>query len=120
MKAAMLIKSAFHAWERRLASVTTDRIVRPFDWGLDWIASGPARAGHYVRPNGDGTDAAERLGRRIDQAMKDTDALFTPAPTRHYRLSAPVNCERHLTFPSALETPHPEDNTVHCRNIPTP
>ena len=27
----------FHAWERRLASVTTDRVVRPFDWGLEWI-----------------------------------------------------------------------------------
>src|ERR671910_3723993 len=27
----------FHAWERRLASAATNRIVRPFEWGLDWI-----------------------------------------------------------------------------------
>src|SRR5207244_4476102 len=98
MKAAMLIKSAFHAWERRLASVTTDRVVRPFDWGLDWIASGPAEAGHYVPPNGHGpsTTEAEQLGRWIDQVMKDTDAFFTPAPTRDYRLSPPVHGGRHL------------------------
>ena len=27
----------FHAWERRLVAVTKDRLVRPFEWGLDWI-----------------------------------------------------------------------------------
>src|SRR6185503_1316103 len=32
-----MLQALFHAWERRLASITTDRVVRPFDWGLDWI-----------------------------------------------------------------------------------
>ena len=32
-----MLQRLFHAWERRLASVTKDRVVRPFDWGLDWI-----------------------------------------------------------------------------------
>ena len=32
-----MLQVFFHAWERRLAAVTTDRVVRPFDWGLDWI-----------------------------------------------------------------------------------
>ena len=32
-----MLEALFHAWERRLASVTTDRVVRPFEWGLDWI-----------------------------------------------------------------------------------
>ncbi len=32
-----MLQAFFHAWERRLASVTTDRVVRPFEWGLDWI-----------------------------------------------------------------------------------
>ncbi len=27
----------FHNWERRLADVSKDRIVRPFEWGLDWL-----------------------------------------------------------------------------------
>ena len=32
-----MIARAFHGWERRLASSSTDRVVRPFEWGLDWI-----------------------------------------------------------------------------------
>ncbi|GIT68185.1 MAG: hypothetical protein Ct9H300mP25_16570 [Acidobacteriota bacterium] len=32
-----MIQRFFHAWERRLVAVTTDRVVRPFEWGLDWI-----------------------------------------------------------------------------------
>ena len=34
-----MLQAFFHAWERRLASVTTDRVVRPFEWGLDWVPS---------------------------------------------------------------------------------
>jgi len=32
-----MLRNFFHAWERRLASATSDRVVRPFEWGLDWI-----------------------------------------------------------------------------------
>jgi hypothetical protein len=35
----------FDAWERRLFSRTDDRVVRPFEWGLDWMDAdghGPA------------------------------------------------------------------------------
>ena len=51
--------------------------------------------------------------------MADSDAFFTPAPTRAYRVSA-ISGDGHrlLTFPSALETPHPENNTVYCRVFP--
>ena len=41
-----MLQAFFHAWERRLASVTTDRVVRPFDWGLDWIPPN----GHAAMP----------------------------------------------------------------------
>ena len=27
----------FHAWEQRIAFSTKDRLVRPFEWGVDWI-----------------------------------------------------------------------------------
>ena len=33
-----MLQPFFHAWERRLAAETTTRVVRPFEWGLDWIA----------------------------------------------------------------------------------
>ncbi len=50
-----MIARLFHAWEQRLASASTNRVVRPFDWGADWLpangASGlpaDARVEHYI------------------------------------------------------------------------
>jgi dienelactone hydrolase len=93
-----VLQTAFHAWEKRLASATTDRIVREFDWGLDWIS------GH--------TD----LRVWVERVMRDTDCFFTPPPTAEYSLSAPLrDGDRLLTFPSAFVTPHRENNTAYCR-----
>ena len=92
------LQSVFHAWEHRLARVTTDRVVREFDWGLDWIP------GH--------TD----LHDWVSEVMTDTDRFFTPPPTTDYSLSERLaEGDRLLTFPSAFPTPHLENNTVYCR-----
>ena len=100
-----MLQALFHAWERRLASATTDRVVRPFDWGLDWIPPN----GH--RPD---TAAADIVGDWVAQVMADTDAFFTPPPTSDYTMRGNL-----LTFPSALTTPHRENNAVYCRYFPT-
>jgi hypothetical protein len=93
-----VLQIAFHAWERRLASSTTDRVVRDFDWGLDWI------------------DGDRNLHAWVERVMRDTDAFFTAPPTTDYSLSAQSNDgDRLLTFPSAFVTPHCENNTVYCR-----
>jgi hypothetical protein len=104
-----MLQAFFHAWERRLASVTTDRVVRPFDWGLDWTDAVP-----------DASDAPhDILERWVAGIMEDSDRFFTPPPTGDYRLSAEgEGGERHLAFPSALTTPHVENNTVHARFFP--
>jgi len=55
----------------------------------------------------------------VSHVMSDTDAFFTPEPTTDYQASAAAaDGERRLTFPSALRTPHPENNTVHSRLFP--
>src|SRR5437870_12631872 len=100
-----MLESLFHTWERRLASVTKDRVVRPFEWGLDWIPHN----GH--RP---GAGPADAIGEWVAHVMTDTDRFFTPPPTVDYHLSR----ESVLTFPTALETPHRENNTVHCQYFP--
>src|SRR4249919_809403 len=101
-----MLQTLFHAWERRLATVTTDRIVRPFEWGLDWI---PANGNGGQAPLG-------QLQEWVAHVLADTDAFFTPPPTRDYTLSDPSqDGERRLTFPTALPTPHPANNTVSCR-----
>jgi hypothetical protein len=100
----------FHSWERRLAAVTTNRVVRPFDWGLDWIP---------VNGHPPDTTPAARLERYVEQVLADTEAWFTPAPTREYRLSPRTGGQAaHLTFPSAITTPHRENNVVHARYYP--
>jgi dienelactone hydrolase len=104
-----MLQALFHAWERRLASVTTDRVVRPFDWGLDWIP-----------PNGrrPGTPPADVLHGWVSHVMSDTDAFFTPPPTTDYTFTASADGDGLLTFPSALETPHSDNNTVRARYFP--
>src|SRR5437870_2307430 len=103
-----MLQAFFHAWERRLASVTKDRVVRPFDWGLDWIP-----------PNGD-AQPHEALRAWVSDVMADTDAFFTPPPTSEYTLdrTATNGDGDLLTFPSAYVTPHPDNNTVRCRYFP--
>jgi dienelactone hydrolase len=100
-----MLQALFHAWERRLADSTKDRVVRPFDWGLDWI---PA--------NGHRSDAraADVVGDWVSHVMADTDAFFTPPSTSDYTLTPSPDADR-LMFPSALTTPHPENNIVHAR-----
>src|SRR5712671_5976722 len=103
-----MLQVLFHAWERRLASITKDRIVRPFEWGLDWMPQ-----------NGHPADApaADVIGSWVSEVMADSDAFFTPAPTTDYTLT-PGSDGRLLTFPSAFVTPHETNNTVYCRYFP--
>jgi hypothetical protein len=106
-----MLQAIFHAWERHLASVTTDRVFRPFDWGLDWI---PSNGTHATG------DPAAVLGDWVAHVMTDTDAFFSPPPTTGYILGpAAADGERELTFRSALETPHAANNTVHARLFPS-
>jgi hypothetical protein len=103
-----MLRRLFHAWERRLASATTDRIVRPFEWGLDWI---PAN-GHALD-----TSPLERVRDWVAGVMSDTEAFYTPPPTSDYTLSETADGLR-VTFPSALVTPHADNNTAQCRYFP--
>jgi dienelactone hydrolase len=104
-----MLQAVFHAWERRLASVTTDRVVRPFEWGLEWI---PAN-GHAP-----GAAPADILQDWVAHVMADTDAFFTPPPTTDYAFAPERDGSGRLTFPSALVTPHADNNLVRCRFFP--
>ena len=104
----------FHSWERRLAGVTKDRVVRDFDWGVDWL---PSDRDAVLPPD-------QQVDRWVEEVMRDTHAFFTPAPTREFAFT-PADAETQrtgeagtLTFPSALGTPHPENNTVYGRWFP--
>jgi dienelactone hydrolase len=95
-----VIARFFHDWERRLASVTTDRVVRPFEWGLDWLAV-PALTG---------AEPGAALRAWAEQATRDSDRFYHVEPAAAYDFDG-----HHLSFESAVTTPHAENNVVHGR-----
>jgi dienelactone hydrolase len=101
---ADLISRFFHHWEHRLAATANDRKVRPFEWGADWLPSNGT--------NGLAADA--RIEHWVEHVMRDTHAFFTPPPTTDYEFDGAT-----LRFPSALVTPHPENNVVAARWFPS-
>ena len=99
-----MITRLFHAWERRLAADTTDRVVRAFEWGLDWITDGSPVSG----------SAYETVAEWSAGVMSDSDKFYETPPTDQYHLEG-----NELRFPSALKTPHRENNTVYGRYFRT-
>jgi hypothetical protein len=97
-----MLSGMFHAWERRLASAATDRVVRPFEWGVEWV---------------DGQLAGDAPGRHLeqwaDQAVASSEEFFAAPPCNEYSLSG-----EWLTYPSAIVTPHAENNLVRARFFP--
>jgi hypothetical protein len=95
-----VIARAFHRWERRLAAVATNRVARPFEWGLDWLGDQPV-------PSGDPRPALQDWGQAM---VPRSDEFYAVEPASDYTLRGDV-----LTFTSAIHTPHPENNIVHAR-----
>jgi hypothetical protein len=98
-------------WERKLANRDTNRLERPFEWGTDWLArlefpSCPADA------NG---NSAECLSRFVAEGIANSDRFYSYAPARDYRLTG-----NQLTFTSPVQSPYPENNTVHAAWFPAP
>ncbi len=98
-----------HAWEERLCSRATDRVVRPFEWGLDWTRHWPS-AGLHER-NGHSDEAWLRLLSR--QAVEHSDEFFAYRTPSDFTLAGPE-----LRFTSAVNTPYPENNTVRAHWFP--
>ena len=98
-----MIARVFHNWERKLAAAAEHRVVRPFEWGWEWIDG--------INPQDD--DVAKHLAEWASQTVAASDAFFALAPCDEYTLTAD-----RLVFPSAVTTPHPENNLVHARYFP--
>ena len=98
-----MIARVFHNWERRLAAAAEHRVVRPFEWGFEWIDDLDDSQG----------DAVERLAAWASRAVATSDSFFALAPCDDYMLDGD-----RLSFPSAVTTPHPENNTVWARYFP--
>src|SRR5258707_4096958 len=98
-------------WETDLATRDTNRVVRPFDWGTDWLHS----IGFPSIPADANGNSPECLERFVAQALADSDRFFAYEPVRDYRLNG-----GELTFTSPVHTAYPENNTVRGLWFPTP
>lgn len=96
-------------WEQRLAMGATNRVVRPFEWGLEWTSGWPAAKLH---PR-DGHQPEDYLSLLNDASVKRSDEFYGYTPPRDFQLSKGL-----LRFTSAVSTPHPENNTVHAQWFP--
>jgi hypothetical protein len=88
-------------WETKLANRDTNRLVRPFEWGLDWLPDPP------LNPSALSAYVAENTQRSAQFFGYETPADFT------YR-------DGRLTFTSAVTSPYPENNQVMARFYPVP
>mgnify|MGYP000203413058 CR=1 FL=1 len=89
-------------WERRLAGRDNDRILYPFEWGLEWIGA-PPEAG----------DAAPLMAEYSRKAMQSSEEFFSYRRPSDYRIE-----NQHLTFTSPVQSPYPENNRVHADFFP--
>jgi Alpha/beta hydrolase domain containing 18 len=100
-------------WEYKLATRDSNRVVRPFEWGADWLHSLEFPA-CPAEVNGDGAVCVSRF---IDEALTDSDRFYSYRPVSDYRLDpakAPGDPAR-LRFTSVVRSPYPENNTVEAQ-----
>jgi len=88
-------------WEHHLATRDSNRIVRPFDWGEDWLASDR---------NG---DTRRHIADYVAQAIAQSDLFYAYNRPQDYHFDG-----RLLKFTSPLETRYPENNTVYADFFP--
>jgi len=92
-----ILRHIFYKWETRLSQRDTNRVVRPFEWGLDFITK-------------DATESDPKclLIEYAERAVRESDNYHAYEPVADYNLT-----DRHLTFTSPLRTIYPVNNTVH-------
>ena len=98
-----MIARVFHNWERRLASIATDRVPRPFEWGTDWLSDQPL-------PDGEPRTALQSWG---EASIGRSVEFYAVEPAHDYALRGGV-----LTYTSAIHTPHAANNLVRGRYFP--
>jgi dienelactone hydrolase len=91
-----------HAREHHYATRDTNRIVRPFEWGAE-----------FIREHVNGDDPRRLFREHAESVMEHSEEFYRLPPITDYHLAG-----EHLTWTSAVHTPSPVNNTVHARFFP--
>ena len=98
-----------HERENRLCFRATNRVVRPFDWGLEWSKDWPcARA---FPKNGHDPESYLRL--LNEKGLERSEEFFGYEVPSDFRLDDNI-----LRFTSPVHTPYAENNVVHGQWFP--
>lgn len=92
-----------HARERRLATRDTNRAVRPFEWGVEYVAE---------RISGD-DDPHAIVTAYARRAIEDSEQFYALPEIEDFELAGD-----RLTWTSAVCTPSPQNNTACARYFP--
>ncbi len=108
-----MIKSLYsrwiNDWEKHLCFRSTDRVVRPFEWGMDWAERWPV---------------AERLpygGETPERWLKELNRLAIEYSDEFYGYEKPDSFRLEggfVRFRSPVWTPYPANNVVHGQWFP--
>jgi dienelactone hydrolase len=98
-----LLGRLIHAQERQRAARDTNRIVRPFEWGTQFI--------HPHARNGD--DPRRIFEQHTEEALRRSEDFYRLPPVEDYRLAGDS-----LTWTSGVETPSVVNNTARARFFP--
>src|ERR1051326_4733175 len=97
------------SWEQRLCYRATNRVVRDFEWGLEWAREWPVSR---VFPQ-NGHPPYDYLRKLNEIAMQHSDDFFGYLTPSTFELREGV-----LRFTSPVRTPYPENNLVHAQWFP--
>jgi hypothetical protein len=123
-----------HDWETRLTTRDSNRVVRPFDWGLEWARTWPLVNGNFPADDLLSESFLHKLNHEI---VAQSDQFFGYTKPIDFRLerrkverfatgSDRKQQNRHvrnetaefLRFTSAVRSPFPENNLVNARWFP--
>jgi hypothetical protein len=98
-----MLSRILYQWELSLSRRDTNRKIRPFEWGTEFVQNGIAIS-----------DPRLHLLEYAREALAHSDDYHSYSPIHDYRLDG-----RHLTFSTPLPSIYPRNNTVHGRYFPT-
>jgi len=107
-----LYRQWMYEWETRLTERDTNRVVRPFEWGLEWMQDWPLVDGQWRNIAGAAAETFVRdLNRRL---VSESDRFFAYETPGDFRLEG-----NDLRFASPVKSPYAENNLVMARWFPT-
>jgi len=126
-----LYEKWMHAWETRLTSRDTNRVVRPLEWGIDWAKRWPLVNGNCPQAAQDYEPFLHQLNDEIVARSDEFFAYTTPSDFRlekrkielfptgsNAKEKAPKGDGLFLRFTSPVRTPFPQNDLVNARWFP--